>query len=180
MIKLAAFTPDDFDQLIAWMNTPELLNAWSGGLFSFPLKRSSLQWYIEDTNDFSSSECFIYKVVETETGRSVGHISLGGLSKRHLSARITRVFLSPETRGKGYCAEMMRQALEIGFEKLQLHRISLGVYLPNDAAIKCYERSGMRSEGIQKDVIRHSGKFLSQMEMAILRPEWERLKLAAE
>ncbi|RZK12629.1 MAG: N-acetyltransferase, partial [Hymenobacter sp.] len=153
MIKLELFTPADFAQLIAWVDTEQLLYEWSGSLFSFPLTPAGLDWYLEGANDFANPEVFIYKAIESDTGRAVGHISLGGISERNRSGRISRVLVA-EGKGRGYCAAMVRAVLRIGFEQLHLHRIDLGVYDFNHAAIRCYEKCGLRVDGVLRDVLR--------------------------
>jgi RimJ/RimL family protein N-acetyltransferase len=175
MIQLEPFGPNDFQQLIDWIDTEELLIKWSGSLFSFPLTMDSLEWYIQDINIIHQSDAFVYKVVETKTGYVVGHISLGGLSWKNRSARITRVLVSPGAMQKGFCQQMTRAVLKIGFEDLGLHRIGLGVYENNKAALNCYLKSGLSIEGVSRDVLWYNGEFLSLVEMAILEPEWRAL-----
>lgn len=172
MIKLEPFTTADFAQLITWVNTERLLYEWSGSLFSFPLTPSALAWYLEGANDFANPEVFIYKAVEAETGRTVGHISLGGISERNRSGRISRVLVAEEHQGHGYCAQMVRALLRIGFEQLHLHRIDLGVYDFNEAAIRCYKRCGLQVDGVMRDVLRHDDHYWSLVEMSILEDEW--------
>ena len=65
MIQLEPFGPDDFQQLINWIDTEELLIKWSGSLFSFPLTIESMRWYLRDTNVVGESDAFVYKAVET-------------------------------------------------------------------------------------------------------------------
>lgn len=175
MIRLEPFTPADFQQLINWIDNEELLTNWSGSLFSFPLTNESLQWYIEDTNCINESDAFVYKAVETETGAVVGHISLGGISWKNRSSRISRVLVSPEAKQKGFCQQMTQAVLQIGFEQLGLHRIGLGVYENNKAALNCYLKSGLSIEGVSRDVLWFNGEFLSLVEMSILESEWRLL-----
>lgn len=174
MIKLEYFTRNDFNQLIDWINTEELLTNWAGSLFRFPLHEASLEWYIEDTNNLDTSDAFIYKGVETETGETIGHISLGGISRTNKAARISRVLVgSNAERGKGICTGMLNAVLKIGFEQLNLHRISLGVYDFNHAAIRCYEKCGFVKEGLMRDVLRYGDEnYWSLWEMSILEHEW--------
>jgi RimJ/RimL family protein N-acetyltransferase len=173
MIRLEYFGRDDFKQLISWINNEELLMNWSGSMFRFPLSEESLEWYIEDTNVLPGSEAYIYKAVD-ENGRVVGHISLGGISEKNRSARISRVLVgNTEERGKGVCYEMVKALLKIGFEELQLHRIALGAYDNNKAAIRCYEKAGLKIEGIHRDVLLYKGNYWSMIEMAILESEWQ-------
>ena len=80
MIKLEPFVQSDFQQLINWIDNEELLIQWCGSLFSFPLTMRSLEWYVRDTNVINESDAFVYKAVETETGRC-RHITPSGAAK---------------------------------------------------------------------------------------------------
>ena len=178
MIRLEHFDRSDFQQLIDWINNEELLINWSGSLFSFPLTNDSLEWYINDTNVPLESDAFVYKAMDTETGHVVGHISLGGLSWKNRSARISRVLVGNTTEHrKGICQEMTKAVLKIGFEELGLHRISLGVYEDNKAALNCYLKSGFSIEGVSRDILWVKESFLSMIEMGILENEWKTLIL---
>ena len=173
MIKLEYFNRTDFDQLIEWIKDDELLMNWSGSLFNFPLTEKSLEWYIDDVNDINSSDVFVYKAVDTATGKAIGHISLGSISKKNRSGRISRVLVGgEENRGKGCCKGIVKAVLKIGFEQLKLHRISLGVYDFNKAAIVCYQKAGFKIEGISRDVLMFKGQWWSLVEMSILEEEW--------
>ncbi len=173
MIRLAYFDSNDFTQLMDWIKDEEALMNWSGSLFSYPLTQSSLEWYIEDVNDIEESEAFIYKAIEQDTQKVVGHISLGGVSRKNRSARISRVLIDPESQGKGYCKQMVQAVLKIGFEELKLHRICLGVYDFNKAAMRCYEKAGMVIEGTNRDCLLFNGKWWSLVEMSMLEEEWK-------
>jgi RimJ/RimL family protein N-acetyltransferase len=176
MIVLEYFERSDFEQLIQWISDEELLMNWSGSLFSFPLTMSSMDWYIQDVNKLPGSEAYIYRAVETDTGEVVGHISLGGLSQKNRAGRISRVLVgSAAARGKGYCRQMVEAVLKIGFEELKLHRISLGVYDFNTAAIKCYQKAGMVTEGVTRDCLLFKGQWWSLVEMSMLEEEWRKL-----
>ena len=176
MIKLEPFTEADFAQLIEWVDNKRLLYEWSGSMFSFPLSESGLAWYIEGANNFDDPEVFIYKAVDSKTGEALGHISLGGISQRDKSGRITRVLVgNTSQRGRGVCRGMVRAMLRIGFEQLGLHRISLGVYDFNHAAINCYLGAGFKKEGTLRDVVRHGDEYWSLVEMGILEDEWRAL-----
>lgn len=177
MIRLAYFTKDDFSQLINWINSEDLLKHWAGDLFRFPLNEDSLDWYLADTNVPGTSEAFIFKAVDEDTGEVVGHISLGGLSEKNRSARISRVYAA--SRGKGVCQQMVRAVLAFAFDELHLHRVSLGVYDDNPSALRCYEKAGLRVEGVNRDVFHYNGEWWSMIEMAMLEDEWKSLKASS-
>lgn len=177
MIKLESFRKEDFSQLIDWVENEHILMNWAGSLFSYPLSEESLDWYIEDTNDLTNSDAFVYKAIDTDTGKIVGHVSIGSVSRKNRSARISRVLVgNTEERGKGVCQQMINAILKFGFEYLELHRVSLGVYSFNTSAIRCYEKCGFVSEGVQRDVLQYKpGEWWSLLEMSILEDEWRKI-----
>jgi RimJ/RimL family protein N-acetyltransferase len=176
MIVLEYFTEKDFKQLIQWIYNERLLLNWTGSMFSYPLTEEKLKWYIKDTNNPATSDAMVYKAIDTETGETVGHISLGSISRKNSAARISRVLVGDTwARGKGVCQAMIQAVLHIGFEELQLHRIGLGVYAFNQAAIRCYERCGFVKEGISRDVFKYRDQYWSLVEMSILEDEWQQL-----
>ena len=170
MIRLEYFTKNDFEDLMKWINTEELMMSWAGGLFSFPLTTESLEWYINNINH-PEAEAYVFKVIEENSGNIIGHISLGSLSQKNRSGRITRVFISPEARGKSYCRKMVRMVAEFGFSKLKLHRISLGVYDYNQDAIHCYLKAGFKIEGTMRENTFFNNKWYSLVEMSMLENE---------
>lgn len=175
LVTLAYFTQQDFDQLIEWINNEALLMNWSGRMFNFPLTHDSLQWYIEGTNEPPTSDAYVFKAIN-ETGETVGHISLGGISTLNNNARISRVFVSPQARGKQVCQQIVKQVLQFGFETLSLHRIGLGVYDKNTSAIHCYQQTGMVIEGVTRDCFLYNDEYWSMVELSMLQSEWQNLK----
>ncbi|WP_216634058.1 GNAT family N-acetyltransferase [Hymenobacter taeanensis] len=85
------------------------------------------------------------------------------------------MFIAPEARGRGFARRMLVEALRFGFEQLHLHRITLGVYDFNTAAISAYTRAGMQREGLFRDVLKYNDEYWSLLEMSMLQPEWQAL-----
>lgn len=173
MIRLEPFTAADFDELIAWSGDAAFLLQWAGPSFRHPLTEDQLALYMKGSGDPQTSDRLIYKVVLERTGRSVGHISLGSIDRDNRSGRVGKVLLGDASvRGQGIGELMMRAIVRIGFEELNLHRISLGVFDFNRSAIACYEKAGFRQEGVLRDARRFGDTFWNLVEMSILKPEW--------
>lgn len=117
-------------------------------------------------------DTLIYKVVDEETDKAIGHISLGKIDRTNMSARIGKVLVgSLQTRGKGIGQKMIREALRIAFEELNLHRVSLGVFDFNTDAIACYEKAGFKKEALLRDARRNGNEHWSLWEMGVLIEE---------
>lgn len=172
MIELRYFKQEDFPQLINWVETAGFMLQWGGPSFVFPLNEYQLEQYLKDANKKNSSS-YIYSVVNTETKKLIGHISITRIDRNNSSGRIGRVLVGdPEAKGKGICGQMMQQVLEIAFEELKLHRVTLGVFDFNKPAITCYERAGFQKEGLLRDHQKFGDEYWSLWEMAILEDEW--------
>jgi RimJ/RimL family protein N-acetyltransferase len=170
-VQLQPFSADDFPRVIAWIQTPEMMVQWGGSqLFSFPLDARQLQIYLH----FSQGDkaiARIYKVVN-EAGEVVGHIELGAINPYNGTASICRVFIDPLFRGRGYCADMVRQVMAVGFNELGLRRIDLRVYAFNNPAIQCYQAAGFKYEGLLRQAQRVGDQLWDVVLMAIMHDEW--------
>lgn len=176
MIELKYFEREDFQQLIDWINSPEFLLQWGGPGFDYPLNGTQLEKYIENANK-DHTDTLVYKVMDHETGKTIGHISLGKIDRKNKSARIGKVLVGDRnTRGKGIGQQMMKEILNIAFDQLQLHRVSLGVFDFNVSAINCYEKVGFMKEGLLRDSRKNGDEYWSLWEMSILENEWAKTK----
>lgn len=169
VIKLETFKKSDYKQLISWINSEEFLIKWSGNAFTFPLDEQQLEKYIESANTFA------FKVVDEETSDVIGHISLGQIDNINKSARIGKVLVgNTKMRGRSIGKHMMKAVLHIAFDKLKLHRVTLGVYDFNTSAISCYEKIGFVKEGLLRESKRVGETYWNLWEMSMLEYEWKK------
>ena len=68
---------------------------------------------------------------------------------------------------------MIDEALDYGFENLDLNRIGLGVFDFNDSAIHCYTKAGFKLEGTLRESARVGDSYWNCHLMGILRNEWK-------
>ena len=172
MIELKYFERSDFQQLIDWIDTPQILLQWGGPTFRYPLTDDQLEDYIQNANS-ENAATLIYKVIDRETDNIVGHISLGQIDRKNKSARLGKVLVGDtDARGKGFGQQMIKAILHIAFNELRLHRVSLGVFDFNVPAILCYEKAGFIKEGLRRDARKNGDTYWSLWEMSILENEW--------
>lgn len=165
MIRLEPFERSDFKQLIAWIDSPEFMVQWGGKTFSYPLTDQQLESYI-------NSDTLSYRVVYEENNEVIGHISLTP-DPENQSGRIGKVIVgNKHLQGLGIGQQMIRQVLDIAFGQLNVHRVSLGVFDFNHAAIACYEKAGFVKEGMLREARKVGNEFWNLWEMGILEQEW--------
>ncbi|MBM7578593.1 GNAT family N-acetyltransferase [Jeotgalibacillus terrae] len=174
MLELKYFERSDFQQLIDWIETQEFLMQWGGPNFNFPLDEKQLEKYIEHANGKDSTS-LVYSVVEKESGKVIGHISLGRIDRANRSARVGKVLVGDKSvRGKGAGKQMMNEILKVAFDELTLHRVSLGVFDFNASAIACYEKAGFVKEGLLRDARKMGDEYWSLWEMSVFEGEWKK------
>ena len=161
MIKFEYFEEKDFDLLINWINSPELLVKWAGT-------------DIKDTNKENSSK-IIYKVIieENNSKKIIGHIALNNIDFKNCSATLSKVLVGdPQMRGQGLGPKIIKKLLKKAFEDLGLHRIELGVFAFNKSAIKSYKKIGFIKEGEKRDFRKLNGEYYNLWQMSMLESEW--------
>jgi RimJ/RimL family protein N-acetyltransferase len=137
MIKLAAFTIKDFDQLIAWVDSNELLITIAGTYFSYPLTTEQLQKYLNDEKSYS------FNIVDTGTNKVIGHAELVNMGSNTL--KIDKLLIGDKVqRGKGIGQKVMQELVRYAFEELHTNTVELNVFDWNTSAIRCYEKTGFK------------------------------------
>lgn len=177
MIELHPFGRDDFDRLIGWATSLELVVQWSGMGFTYPLDNAQLEAYVRYAEE-NADRRVVWKVVDTAGPDVVGHIEFDRIHTASRRARLSRVLVAPERRGQGVGRVMTLLALEHAFEALGLHRVDLGVFDFNDTAIRCYESCGFVREGLERDSVLVGEVYWSAVQMSILEHEWRALHRA--
>jgi RimJ/RimL family protein N-acetyltransferase len=66
----------------------------------------------------------------------------------------------------------MRLLLALGFDTLNLNRISLRVDEANKGGIRAYEKAGFIHEGRFREGTFQNGKYRDMLLMSVLRAEW--------
>jgi len=75
-------------------------------------------------------------------------------------------------RGRGYGTEMTEMINFYGFDRLNLHRIYLGVTAENKGGVHAYEKAGYVREGLLKDDVYRNSQYYDAVRMAILRDDY--------
>ena len=82
------------------------------------------------------------------------------------------VIFDPEERGRGAGTFAVSKMCEIAFTTVGTHRVELGVYPDNAAAIRVYEKCGFRHEALLRRYVHHEGEWRDLVWMAVLKRDW--------
>lgn len=113
-----------------------------------------------------------YRLVASIQGEVVGVLGL------HTSPNVPRrahaasigMAVRDDWQGKGVGNALMRAAVDLADNWLNLRRLELTVFVDNDRAIQLYERHGFITEGTLAGYVFREGEYVDVYAMARIRP----------
>jgi RimJ/RimL family protein N-acetyltransferase len=167
-MQLISFTSQHFDDLISWFPNENSLIQWAGPGVSYPICHGELQNMLDDGKHLRPiRRCWM----ATEKGSIVGHSQLR-FDWKNENARLCRIAIAPESRGKGLAKSMVTQVVHHAFGYSNINRVELNVYTFNQAAIRTYKHLGFADEGACSLSTLVGNKRWEAKHMALLRSEW--------
>jgi RimJ/RimL family protein N-acetyltransferase len=164
MIALTPFQQKDFDRLITWIDSKELMITIAGNVWSYPLTAEQLERYIDDPKSQS------FNIVETVGEIVVGHaeIVLNGDG----TCKIDKLLIDPSFRGQGICTPTINELLNHAFNNISVQTVELNVFDWNKAGIRCYERSGFKFNHEKTQRFPIDNKVWTAVNMSIPREQF--------
>lgn len=168
-IMLRAFRSEDAAPLWDSMDNKEF-NKLTGSHGEFT--REMIDDYVarQIAADDDSRASFI--ITLPDDSKALGEVVINEIDHDNHSANIRIAMFHEGAVGKGYGTEAMKLMVNYGFTQLDLHRISLGVYVFNPRAIRAYEKVGFKREGVLRDDLFWDGQYVDSIVMSILAHEW--------
>lgn len=113
-----------------------------------------------------------WAIVLRENNSLIGAIGIRNWTMEHARAEVGYV-LARQHWGKGYASEALQAVLAFGFSRMELNRIEAKCVPENKGSIRVLEKSGLRREGLLREVEFCKGKFGDLNLYSILRHEFD-------
>ena len=165
MVKLTPFTQKEFDKLISWIDSEELLITIAGSLFSFPLTMDQLQKYLDDEKSHS------FNIVDSSDDEVIGHAEIV-MSGDNLYKIDKLIVGDRSNRGKGIGQQVINELLHYAFTKRNAGVVELNVFDWNIAGIKCYEKCGFILNPAKQATFKAGDKTWTALNMAVEKKSW--------
>ena len=157
------------ERYLSWLNDPEVTRYTETG--TFPSTAEDLDNYYRSVT--GSKNDVMLAVVDKKSGRHIGNVKLGPIHWVHRRATFGILIGEKEFWGKGVGLDATRLMVEYGFQRLNLHRIDLGVFAEHEAAVRCYEQAGFKVEGRMREDLFLGGEYKDRLRMGLLRSEYK-------
>jgi len=173
-LSLRGLRESDLKEIKDWANKSEITNLMvmgirpdSGVIYcSWDSTEDEWKKYKESKKDI------IFVITLKQEEKIIGLIGFYDINFMERNAELRIVIGYTEYLNKGYGTESVNALLNYGFNKLNLHKIHLGVNVKNIGANKCYQKAGFKYEGTIRDFHFRNGRYYSSNIYSILENEY--------
>lgn len=127
-------------------------------------------WILTHAPAYEAGTQAVFAITERTGGLLVGATGLT-IEPAHARAELG-YWIGVPYWGRGYATEAARALLELGFERLGLHRIQATYLTRNPASGRVMQKLGMHPEGVLRQHVRKWGVFEDLAVYGILAAEW--------
>jgi ribosomal-protein-alanine N-acetyltransferase len=166
-LHLRKYRETDIPAMVALLGAPEV--AATTLRIPHPYTEVDARDYLSRQATNASSNWFAMFVAKT--GELCGGVGLS-VEEQHRRAELG-YWIGVPYWGRGYATEAAREMLRYGFENLNLNRIFAGVFNGNESSMGVLKKIGMTYEGTSRQHFLKWGKFLDDVQYAILSSEWK-------
>ena len=139
MLRLRPYKSCDAKTIISWIKDEITFRKWSADIYDhYPITSDELNAKYDSFKDTDN----FYEFTAFDDSSVVGHMIMRFLDEKKTSLRFGFVVVDDTKRGKGYGREMLWLALKYAFEILKVSRVTIGVFVNNAPAYKCYKSLG--------------------------------------
>lgn len=170
-LELRPFADADLADLHAYCSLPEVARYLYWEPLSLAESRERLR-QLKTMGELSGEgSSLVLAAALPEAGAVIGQVSLVWRSRWHRQGELGFVF-HPGFQGRGYASEAAWAMLELGFSRLELHRIYARCDARNRPSWRLMERLGMRREAHFVHRERFKGEWAEAFVYALLEDEW--------
>ena len=169
-ISLTRLVPTDARWLETWVNDPITTRFMATGRTQMNPAQLAAQ-----IDAWKEPTDWPFAIVLEGYQDPIGTVGLYGVDWLSRKAEF-RVLIGEIYCGKGHGTVATKLALRFAFDRLQLHRVWLGVTASNERAIRAYKRAGFSNEGLLRDDLYRDGQYHHSRRMGIVQADYERMR----
>jgi len=147
-----------------WMNDPEVTQYTESRFENWSLRK--LKDYVRKIK--SSPDCIFFAIISKHNNKHIGNIKIGPIDKNHNFADVGIIIGEKSFWGKGFATEAIKLVVDYAFNKLNLHKLTAGVYANNIGSIKAFKKAGFSIEGVRKKHYLYKGNYIDATIMGII------------
>lgn len=171
-LRLRPIEESDVDDLWPYVSDPELVRMMSW--FAHTDRNQTLE-FVRVVSTGLANNAGVMWVIE-HGGRAMGTIGFDGMQFQLRAWRLDRAelgyWIAPPLWGQGLVTEAAHAIMRCGFERIGLHKITIGCIAENVASRRVIEKLGYRWIGRHEDDVWRDGRWWSVLRYEMTAAEW--------
>jgi RimJ/RimL family protein N-acetyltransferase len=169
-IYLRAFLQEDVLKWASWFNDPSITEYMNKG--SFPITPTDQIKRLETL--YQGNDNIQLAIVQKNKDVLIGTIGVHKIDWINRHADISIVLGESASRGKGYGKQAIAIMVEHAFTKLNLHKLTSGMWANNQASEAIFKSNGFIKEGHRKEQFFYRGEYVDELDYGLLRCQWKK------
>lgn len=151
-----------------WFNDPDVTRLMNKGLFpnTPDAQVRHRGWMSESTTDLNVA------IALKADDVPVGVIGLHGIDWVHRHADISVVIGSRQHQSLGLAGGAIGLLCAHAFRKLNLHKVTAGLWEPNRPCRRAFEKNGFIEEAVIKEQWFFADRYVDEVRLGLTRTEW--------
>ena len=169
IILLRPFEEGDLTRWVSWFNDKSITLYMNKGIFPHTLaqQKNHLKSIKIDKQNLQ-----LAIVLKTKQPILIGSIGLHNIDWVHRTADISILIGEQEGRGKGIGKKAINILVNHAFKKMNLRKLTAGMWSKNIASKKSFEANGFILEGTRREQYFSDGEYLDSLEYGLLKNNW--------
>jgi len=161
----------DIKYFLKWYTDPEVIQYLT---IYLPMTEMVEEKFVEGLGAarLMTTAFFVIEAIEGDTVKPIGTMELGDLNNKDHCGTFGIAIGDKDYWNKGYGTEAARLIIRYGFEQLNLHRISSGVFSFNERSLRLHKKVGFTEEGRRREACYRNGRYYDDVYFGILKSEW--------
>lgn len=149
------------ESYVSWLNNPEVTAQTEipSGAWTF----DSARHYVESAAAASDAQMW---AIHFKGYGHVGNVRLSAINIPHQRAAMAILIGEKAVWGRGISSNAISLVSSHAFDRLNLHKVSAGIYETNIASRRAFEKAGFHLEATLKEHAYHEGRFIDIWQMA--------------
>ncbi len=159
-IQLYRVEEPDIRRIWRWSN-----KRYTRNILRHPMH--SLQEWERDIHRWLADDDAYPLAIDKPTGEHIGFLVLKRLGKpwEERVGELNFIIIDSDYRERGYGTQAIKSALTYAFDEMDVNTVYLWTAVDNNAAIRCFEKSGFRFTDVENDVIADNGELYDRFRM---------------
>jgi RimJ/RimL family protein N-acetyltransferase len=158
----------DIKLRVKWLNNPKIFKFLSDKPVKTTLVKQK-KWFADYLKSIDKK---FFTILVDE--KPIGMMGLSDIDKVIKKAEVFIWIGEDEYRGRGFGEQAMKYLIDYAFKKLQLRKLTLGVFEFNKHAVQVYKKLGFKIEGRLRDNCIFNGKFYDDFLMALFNENFQK------